>query len=97
MPIDALVGQDLDVDPVAAAGADQEGLDVGDLHGGRVADLAAVERLQARLPCCRLRDSRGGPIPTAAPARRQLRLPPSPVVKRKCLLFINLLSTPTLS
>jgi hypothetical protein len=46
-PVNALIGDDLHVDPVAAAGTDEECFDVGDLHRAGVADLAAVERLKA--------------------------------------------------
>src|SRR5688572_59594 len=45
-PVNALVGENFYVNPVAAAGAHQECLDVGDLHGGHIADLPAIQWLQ---------------------------------------------------
>src|SRR5687767_6702346 len=44
--VNALVGENFYVNPVPAAGAHQECLDVGDLHGGHIADLPAIEWLQ---------------------------------------------------
>ena len=44
--VDPLVGEHFYVHPVASARADQERFDIGDLHRGRVPDLAPIQREQ---------------------------------------------------
>src|SRR3954447_7961560 len=45
-PVNTLVGQHLDIEPIPTTGADEKGFDVGYFHCGRVADLSSIQRLQ---------------------------------------------------